>query len=355
MSNQVKTVAETVKDKEIPMIGGTQEFDSSKSKTRELVPRTLYGIEVANLNIDPIYQRTIDLSNIKKYGQLNPQWLTAAILAQRPDGSLYIIDGQNKACLYFRSSEKNIGFHCLVYVHDKYTSVGNCRKIEAEIYKNINENLKSLTTLQKIRSGVVFEDPESCWVERVMRELNLTLEGFGSQKKDALQVFGFNQFFIMVTKFFPEGKNELISVKKIDRMLSGLDLYKRMWAGDPILTQGSGKKKPGVYGNILKGCVLVHEFQEDVLENGKSITLDNYLQWKNFSNTNTKIESKVIGGDGYSARRFLHMVVLDRLPTYITNNNLKGAGLIGPKVHARAESQFGQKFTDPRIDSRKSA
>ena len=106
MSNQVKTVAETVKDKEIPMIGGTQEFDSSKSKTRELVPRTLYGIEVANLNIDPIYQRTIDLSNIKKYGQLNPQWLTAAILAQRPDGSLYIIDGQNKACLYFRSSEE---------------------------------------------------------------------------------------------------------------------------------------------------------------------------------------------------------------------------------------------------------
>ena len=63
----------------------------------------------------------------------------------------------------------------------------------------------------------------------------------------------------------------------------------------------------------------------------------------------------MIGGDGYSARRFLHMVVLDGLSVYITNNSIKGPGCIGPKVHARAEAQFGQKFTDPRIDLRKVA
>ena len=344
MTNQVRTITEIVNDKKIPTIKGTV------CNTRQLVSRILKGEEVANLFVDGIYQRMVDPGRIKKYGLLNPQWLTAAILAQRPDGSLYIIDGQNKACLYFRSEEQSTEFHCLVFVHDKETSVGNCRKIEAEIYKNINENLKSLTTLQKIRSGVVFGDPESCWVEMVMNQMNLTSQGFGSQKKDALEVLGFNQFYIMVTKRFPRGTNDMLSMKRIDRMLSGLEIYKKMWAGDPILTSQNsiGKNKPSIYGNVLGGCVLTHEYGEDVLVNGQAVNLDKFLKWENYTHTNTKQMSKQIGADGHSARRFLHEGVLAPYTIHNTNRGRKGAGLIGKETHKKAFEQFGQKFTNPQ-------
>ena len=343
MSYQVRTIAEIVNDKKIPIIKGTV------YNTQQLVSRTLKGKEVADLKVDGVYQRMVDPGRIKKYGLLNPQWLTAAIIAQRPDGSLYIIDGQNKACLYFRSKEQSTEFHCLVFVHDKETSVGNCRKIEAEIYKNINENLKSLSTLQKIRSGVVFGDPESCWVEMVMNQMNLTSQGFGSQKKDALEVLGFNQFYIMVTKYFPRGTNELISMKRIDRMLSGLEIYKKMWAFDPILTQNStGKNKPSVYGNVLRGCVLTHEYSEDVLGIAQSVKLDEFLQPENRGNNTTKQVSKMIGADGFSAKNYLHKAVLDQYTTYANIHGYKGPALIGKETHKKALEQFGQKFTNPQ-------
>ena len=343
MSYQVRTIAEIVNDKKIPIIKGTV------YNTQQLVSRTLKGKEVADLKVDGVYQRMVDPGRIKKYGLLNPQWLTAAILSRRPDNSLYIIDGQNKACLYFRSEEQGIGFHCLVFVHDKETSVGNCRKIEAEIYKNINENLKSLSTLQKIRSGVVFGDPESCWVEMVMNQMNLTSQGFGSQKKDALEVLGFNQFYIMVTKYFPRGTNELISMKRIDRMLSGLEIYKKMWAFDPILTQNStGKNKPSVYGNVLRGCVLTHEYSEDVLGIAQSVKLDEFLQPENRGNNTTKQMSKMIGADGFSAKNYLHKAVLDQYTTYANIHGYKGPALIGKETHKKALEQFGQKFTNPQ-------
>jgi len=344
MAEEIKTIAQIVKDKEIPMIAGIV------CNSLELVSRTLCGDEVANLLVDGIYQRMVDPGRIKKYGQLNPSHLTATILAERPDGTLYIIDGQNKACLYSRSGETDIKFHCLVFVHEKDSSVGYCRKIEAEIYKNINENLKSLSTLQKIRSGVVFGDPESCWVERVMNELNLTCNGFGSQNKGALEVLGFNQFFIMVTKTFPQGANDLVSEKNIGIMQNGLELYRKMWAGDPHLNQAfTNKKRPSIYGNVLRGCVLAHEYGLDVLENGQSIIFDKFLDWKNFNHTNAKAMGRKIGGDFLSARRFLWDGVLDQLSIYINNNGLKGRGLISDKTHAKALKQWGLKFSNPTI------
>ena len=342
VSTVAKTIFEIVQDKQIPTIKGTER------DTRQLEIRILRGNAVDKLNVDPIYQRMINPSRIKKYDKLNPQWLSAAILAERPDGSLWIIDGQNKAVLYSRSQVKDIDFHCLVFVHDKDSSVEECRKIEAKIYKNINENLKSLSTLQKIRSGVVFGDPESCWVERVMVKLNLTSQGFGSQKIDALEVLGFNQLYIMTTKEFPRGSNDLISSERISKMKSGLEIYEKMWAKDPIFTNSTSKKKPSIFGNILRGCVLVGEFNENVLMNGQSVNFDNYLKWDNFQFTNTKLVSKMIGGDGYSARRFLHSGVLDPYSIYITNHGLKGAGLIGPETLKKAR-QFGQKFSNPQV------
>ena len=211
VSTVAKTISEIVQDKQIPTIKGTER------DTRQLEIRILRGNAVDKLNVDPIYQRMINPSRIKKYGILNPEWLTAAILSERPDNSLWIIDGQNKAVLYSRSQVKDIDFHCLVFVHDKNSSIEECRKIESKMFKSINENLKSLSTLQKIRSGVVFGDPESCWVERVMVDLNLTSQGFGSQKIDALEVLGFNQLFIMTTKEFPRGSNDLISSERISK------------------------------------------------------------------------------------------------------------------------------------------
>jgi len=343
VSTVAKTISKIVQDKQIPTIKGTER------DTRQLEIRILRGNAVDMLNVDPIYQRMINPSRIKKYGILNPQWLTAAILAERPDGSLWIIDGQNKAVLYSRSQVKDIDFHCLVFVHDKDSSVEECRKIEAKIYKNINENLKSLSTLQKIRSGVVFGDPESCWVERVMVKLNLTSQGFGSQKKDALEVLGFNQLHIMATKEFPCGTNELISSERISKMKSGLEIYKKMWAKDPTFTNSTSKKKPSIFANILRGCVLVGEFNENVLKNGQSVNFDNYLKWENFQFTNTKLVSKMIGGDGVSAKRFLHSGVLDPYNIYNTNHGFTGAGLIGEETLKKSLVKYGQKFSNPQV------
>ena len=334
-NNKVMTIQEIVEQRQIPLCEGTE------NNTKELEPRTLYGKDIWSLKVDPAYQRTISPGRIIGYGQLNPQHLTAAIIAERPNGDLYLIDGQNKACIYRRSVSMSVGFNCLVYVHDKDTPIGECRKIEAKIFKNINENLKSLSTLQKIRSGVVFGDPESCWIERVMIELKLTVDGFGSDDPNALQLKNFNQFEIMVSKEFPEGTNGLLTEERLETLRCGLELYKTMWEGDPTL---KNNKNPYIQGNILKGCVLTHTFKEDVLRNGQVGQLNSFLNWNHLQGfTNTKTVNKQIGADGNSARRYLHDVVLHGFNIWASNSSLAKRECIGEKT-LDTKAKFGKKY-----------
>ena len=319
----------------IPMITGTV------LGGKRLEYRPYYRDKILKFLVAEIYQRLIDDGNIKKYGQLNPQLLTSPILAERPDGKIYIIDGQTRSILVARSGMDDVPLNCLVYVHDKNSSIKEMEAIEAKIYKSINSNLKTLTTLDKIRSGVVFEDPESMWVLRVMKELKLKSKHFGSEDDDALELIGFNQFYQLVAKSFPCGSNEMESLKRIDIMKTGLEAYKKMFSHDPKFTS---KDQPEIYANILRGCVLMTEFRDTVLRNGQVSVFDDFMNSEPFRHTNGKTISKKIGANGSSNKQFLHDVALEQHKMYCSNHGIKGPHCIGDTTYDRTK-KFGKKFT----------
>ena len=57
----------------------------------------------------------------------------------------------------------------MIYEHDEDATLEQCEEIEAEIFFALNTQRKKLSKIDEIRAGVVFDEPTSIWVERIIR------------------------------------------------------------------------------------------------------------------------------------------------------------------------------------------
>lgn len=296
-----------------------------------------YYVDPGLLKVSKLYQRILSVFSIKKYKKLDLKLLVPAVVARRPkslgpNGGDWLIDGQHKAVLYFLSGagKEDVKFPACVYVHDESATLEECEKIEAEIFYALNTQRKKLNKVDEIRAGVVFDEPVSLWVERVLRELNLNIDGFGSNEEDAVELKSFNQFLIAATSDY-----KMDHPDTMERLWSGYILWKEMF--------GSHKDKY-MTGVMYRACCLMAHFMDDVLENGSE-----KLLWKYLTSVLNQVENQTTLSKGFidaNAHRYIFFNILDKYRQSAMYRDAGPRNQIGDAVMSNA-IKISKKFKRP--------
>ena len=266
------------------------------------------------LKVSKLYQRMLSVFAVKKYKQLDLKLLIPAVVARRPkslgkNGGDWLIDGQHKAVLYFLSGvdTEGINFPVMVYEHEEDATLEECERIEAEIFYALNTQRKKLSKIDEIRAGVVFDEPVSIWVERILKQFNMNVDGFGSSEEDALELKSFNQFFIAVTTDY-----KMDDPDSEDYLTAGYELWMEMF---------SGTKENYVTGPMYRACCLLAHFLNHVLENGQAKLFHDYL-----TTLLPRVENQTTLTKGFidaNAHRYIFFNIIDK---YVNTQDYKSAG-----------------------------
>ena len=135
-------------------------------------------VRASKLLISASYQRYICTTTIKKAKQFNYLLCQTLVVAMRPDGSLVIIDGQHKAIMAFLSGE-DLDLPCQIYKHDINSTLQQCIEFEARLFQDLNTSRKNTSTLDKVRAGLSYGDPESVEFQDNFVSVGIQADGIG--------------------------------------------------------------------------------------------------------------------------------------------------------------------------------
>ena len=273
---------------------------------------------------------------------MNWSLLLPMVIAIRPDSvseserGSRVIDGQHKGIKYLQSGVED-PYMCAVVRHPEGYTLQQCEEAEAQIFKDINTQLKKLSKLEKIRAGIICKDEEALWVQQVLMSLDLVVDGtFGAvrdnegddNKEDApMELKGFYQFWFMTVDY---------NSNNFDKIKRGYNLWKKVYPEETY-----------VNGTALRAMVLLQEFI-DTLTNGRKKAFYAYV---------TKKLGENISQDGLvkpftdrKSNRYVLYYILDKYAEYTAANrkNHPAAYCIGDETIADAV-KISTKFSDPRV------
>lgn len=129
-----------------------------------------------DLIVDHIYQRSLNETKYKKIAA-NFNWAAfgALIVAQRPDGNLYVVDGQHRLSAAMARSDIEI-VPCIVFAFNG--DIVN----EASDFLTINKNRKPLTGIESFKALVVSENETAKIVQSMINEQGLQVGKTGTSK-----------------------------------------------------------------------------------------------------------------------------------------------------------------------------
>lgn len=318
-----KTVSELAKKYSVSVpVGAT----GKKLVYQELHP--------ANFKVDSDYQRVISKSSLKKQGQLDWTLLVPAVVAKRPDSlgeelsGYWLIDGQHKTIKLTQSGEDDL-LPCMVYFHDENVSYEECKKREAQIFFALNTQRKSLNRIDEIRAGIITGDPESLWIEEVMKTLNVQFDAFGSTDDNAKEIKSFTHFNYACVRAYDKNKQtgSILSLKR------GYDLLTKMYPDDNYIT-----------GCAFFSCVLIQQFIDDALSNGKKLTFYEFLTCKLPEYVSQERLTK--GFTNFIADRYVLHSVIRRYAEYCEAKKVKPQYRIGTDTLAAA-GNICKRFLNP--------
>ena len=113
-------------------------------------------VRLGDLKVDKKYQRLVNLNFIKKAKKFRPELVKPLTVFKRPNGDLFIVDGQHTACLagvYVEDAE-NFELPCQIQVHPADFTPEQCEEKEAEYFKRFNKIHKS----SKVLLNIAFND-----------------------------------------------------------------------------------------------------------------------------------------------------------------------------------------------------
>lgn len=303
--------------------------------------------EVSNLKIDNEYQRLISKKKLAQYGQLNFNLLIPSVISCRPKNleddysGNYIIDGQHKAEKYYKSRHSGdgitSGFPCIVMYHDENSSYQEVRENEAKLFEALNTNRKKLTKIDELRAQSFYGDQFAVHVESVMKLLNIVIDGFGSDDKNAREMSSFSHFYYAVDADYKHNSHGA------QKMKVGYDLWKE------VFKNVKDFEKLKVHGTALRAMFFLDRFIKEGLSNGKQ---DKFYTWcvKELSKQYSQDTLVKPFTSFDSPRQVLHRVI-EKYNSCETCLNGRAAQTIGPKTllsAIEATSEF--RFEHPNED-----
>jgi hypothetical protein len=183
--------------------------------------------------VERMYQRMVSPNTIKRMGVYDPSLSVPPVVSERPKSfgdlsGMFVIDGQQHSIKHVQSKTDS-PMMAAILKHPEDATYEQVLKKEAEVFFKLNTNAKALSKLEKVRSGVVYDDPESIRTYEAMKALNLKCDNFGSESDDALEIKNFSQFDHMVNK---EHYHDSMGVVHFSDLQQALWLLKKVYPED---------------------------------------------------------------------------------------------------------------------------
>lgn len=162
-------------------------------------------IKLKDLKIDARYQRLIDLNFIKKAKEFKPHLVKPLSIFKRPNGDLFIVDGQHTACLAatYCTDPENFELPCQIQVHPAHYTLDQCVKAEAEYFKAFNFLRNNVGTIAKLRADIQMEIPSALAMLETLEALEVHVQGIGKWEpgEDGDEVHGYSQLKTAISKY----------------------------------------------------------------------------------------------------------------------------------------------------------
>ena len=158
-------------------------------------------VRLGDLKVDKKYQRLVNLNFIKKAKKFRPELVKPLTVFKRPNGDLFIVDGQHTACLagvYVEDAE-NFELPCQVQVHPADFTLEQCEEKEAEYFKEFNFLRNNVGTIEKLRADIARGVQYALTMLSNLQVLGVHVEGIGDESGDEL--FGYEKLKTCIGKY----------------------------------------------------------------------------------------------------------------------------------------------------------
>ena len=236
-----KTIEEICQDIGYGGFPITDEGERQRQLQQQLI---IDRVNPALLNVDQEYQRLIALSILNGYGKIKTDRLTLPLISRRPGkygvwSGDYILDGQQRSCMYFGSSlydpkkheETGLQVAVKVWPEDCDLTIEQLRAEEAKLFVDTNKDLTKVTTLQKYRAAVMYGDLEAKAIFNSLVQLTLKMDNWGSIMPGADEVSPPTQYFEIIKSDL--GKEDWNSETNLPTLQESLTTYRKIYPPTP--------------------------------------------------------------------------------------------------------------------------
>lgn len=210
-------------------------------------------VPIKDLNVDPKYQRLINLGFIKKAKEFDPLLVKPLSVFQRPNGDKMIVDGQHTTVLAatYVEDPDNFELPCQIQYHPSHFTIEQCEKAEAAYFKRFNSLRNTVSAVAKLRSDIAQGAQYALDIEESFQSLNVHIEGIGASDDGTNAVYGYDKLKVAIGKY----GNTLVK--------TAIDAYKVHNSAD------DNKWTQPLNGGMILGLAATYHFLDNYLGDGK--------------------------------------------------------------------------------------
>ena len=217
-----------------------------KFSRKDFIPVTWVALK--DLKVDAKYQRLINITFVEKAEKFEPKLVKPLSVFRRPNGDLFIVDGQHTAVLAgkYVDDHENFELPCQIQDHDLDLTIEQCQLAEAEYFSRFNYLRNNMGAIEKFRVDI---SQGLTWATNLLdklESLQVHIQGIGAS--DELEVHGFKQLRTSLGKY-------TVSYTKRAVDLCKFHIDKKHWS------------KP-LDGSMILAVAAAYHFAENYLGDG---------------------------------------------------------------------------------------
>ena len=210
-------------------------------------------VPIKDLNVDPKYQRLINLGFIKKAKEFDPLLVKPLSVFQRPNGDKMIVDGQHTTVLAatYVEDPDNFELPCQIQYHPSHFTIEQCEQAEAKYFKRFNSLRNTVSAVAKLRSDIAQGAKYALDIEESFKSLNVHVEGIGADDNGSNAVHGYDKLKVAIGKY----GNALVK--------TAVDAYKIQNAA------GNNRWNSPLNGGMILGLTATYHFLDNYVGDGR--------------------------------------------------------------------------------------
>ena len=283
-------------------------------------------IALKDLKVDPGYQRLINLTFIAKQKAFDATLVKPLSVFRRPNGDLFVADGQHTACLaaIYVKDHPDFKVPCQIQDHPSHFTTEDCEKAEAVYFKKFNFLRNNMGAVEKLRTDIRSGQQYALRIEQQLITLGVHIQCIGDV--DGQEVFGYKQLKTSLGKY-----KETYTKKAVDLCRKHI---------------ASGKWVKPLDGSMILGLAAAYHFDDNYVGEGKkSERFNNFLGDNITVDTIEEFKNKTAG-------QLQDVLILEKIIT-LYNTCVKLKKETGPKIGTTEKNNLFDQWREDEIHNKR--